>query len=71
MSEWTPQDLAAWLHHVHGGDWPSAMIDVAAALAENLNAVVRQASADLPLEREPLDFQHLVTAISNPGHGDV
>lgn len=71
MSEWTPQDLAAWLRHIHGGDWPPAMIDVAAALADGLNALVRDAAADLPLEREPIDFQHLVSTIAGPEHGDV
>ena len=71
MPDRTPDDIAAWLRQTHGGDWPPALAAGAAALAADLNALVRRAAADLPLEREPLDFQRLTSTVAVPEADDA
>ena len=59
MARPTPQDIAAWLRHVHGGDWQAQDIEGPYAVASGLNDAVRRAAAGLPLEREPPAFHQL------------
>lgn len=71
ITQWSPQDMAAWLTRVHGGDWNSAELEGPSAIASRLNAAVREGAADLPLDREPASFQRLFFALADKRGGDV
>ncbi len=71
MAEWNPRFMATWLSHVHGGDWDAAEIIRRTAIADDLNAVVRRAAADLPLEREPAAFHQLFLALVDARNTDA
>ena len=68
MAQWKPRDMAAWLHHVHGGDWDPVEIEGPSAIADDLNAAVRRAARGLPLEREPAAFHQLYLALADKGN---
>ena len=65
MAQWDVRDMAAWMRHVHGGDWDAAKVAGPSTVADGLNAVVRQAATSLPLEREPPEFHQLYLALAD------
>ena len=71
MAQWKPQDMAAWLARVHGGDWDPAELETPSAIANRLNAAVRKGAGDLPLDREPASFQRLFLALADKGGSDA
>ncbi len=69
MAEWTAAEMSAWLAHFHGGSWDDVsrggQLAGPLAVVTAQNAIARQASASLPLEREPAEFHQFYDRLAD------
>jgi hypothetical protein len=63
-------DVARWMLNTHGGHWDPTMLEIAAGIAATLNASVRDAAKNLPLEREPADYLTRYCALADRTTGN-
>ena len=69
MAEWTAAEMSAWLAHFQGGSWDvtsrGGQLAGPLAVVTGQNVIARQASASLPLEREPAEFHQFYDRLAD------